>query len=212
MKTSARLISFLFHPILFPTFGTLLILAANPNRYGYFGDKLHIVWLIIVFALTFVFPAVWLLMMKRLEMIESLALSTTNERIIPFIATATFYLWTAWMFKPHNVNMKISPNEMVFYMMLGSCFCIFLALVINIFGKISLHAAAAGNLLGLTFILINSSTYDLRFFLIGAIVLAGIIGTARLILSAHTPREIYWGYFIGFSAQFLAFTFVPKLF
>jgi hypothetical protein len=108
--------------------------------------------------------------------------------------------------------MKIPPNEMVFYMMLGSCFCIFLSLVINIFSKISLHAAAAGNLLGLTIVLINSSTYDLRFFLIAAIVLAGIIGTARLILSAHSHREIFWGYFIGFSAQFMAFTLIPKLF
>ena len=212
MKLTSRLISFLFHPILFPTYGTLLILAANPNRYGYFGEKLHIVWLIIVFALTFIFPAIWLLMMKRLDMIQSLALDTANERIIPFIATATFYLWTAWMFKPHNVNMKIPSNEMLFYMMLGSCFCIFLALVINIFSKISLHAAAAGNLLGLTFILINSSTYDLRFVLVGVILLAGIIGTARLILSAHTSREVFWGYFVGFSAQFIAFTFVPKLF
>lgn len=210
MKIPARIISVLFHPLLFPTYGTLLILATNPNRYGYFGEKLHIVWLIIVFALTFVFPAVWLLMMKRLEMIQSLTLNTTNERIIPFIATATFYLWTAWMFK-RNVHMKIPSNEMIFYMMTGSCFSIFLSLIINIFSKISLHALAAGNLLGLTLLMIRFSIYDLRFVLVVAILLAGIIGTARMILNAHSEKQIFWGYFIGFAAQFIAFTFVPNL-
>ena len=74
--------------------------------FGAFGEKVHGVWLIIVFALTFMFPAVWILMMRGLDMIDSLSLETANERIIPFVSTATFYLWATWMFKP-NVHMKI---------------------------------------------------------------------------------------------------------
>lgn len=199
----------MFHPLLFPTYGTLLILFCNPNRFGYFGDKLHFVWLIIVFALTFVFPAVWLVMMKRLEMIQSLNLNTANERIVPFIATSTFYLWTAWMFKP-NVEMKIPPNELVFYMMLGACFAIFLALFINIFSKISLHAIGTGSLLALLFVLVSLSTYDMRALMIAAVLIAGVVGTARLVLQAHTPREVYVGYLVGFIAQFVSFMVVPK--
>ena len=72
MKAISRVVSYLFHPLLFPTYGALLILVLNPNMFGYFGEKLHFVWLIIVFALTFVFPAVWMLMMKGLGMIDSL--------------------------------------------------------------------------------------------------------------------------------------------
>jgi len=109
------------------------------------------------------------------------------------------------------VHMKIPSNEMIFYMMTGSCFSIFLSLVINIFSKISLHALAAGNLLGLTVLMIRFSIYDLRFVLVVAILLAGVIGTARMILNAHSQKQIFWGYFIGFAAQFIAFTFVPKL-
>ncbi len=211
MKILARIVSYIFHPLLFPTYGLLLLLAANPNRFGPFGEKLHIVWLIIIFALTFLFPAVWLLMMKRLEMIDSLNLETTKERIVPLIATATFYLWTAWMFKS-NVNMKIPTDKLIFYMMLGSCFTIFMALCINIFMKISLHTLGAGNLLGIMLPLIRISTYDLRFVFVALILVAGIIGASRLILKAHSPREIFTGYFIGFTGQFIAFTIVPKFF
>lgn len=211
MKIISRIVSFLFHPLLFPTYATLLIIAVNPNRFGYFGERLHFVWLIIVFALTFVFPSIWMLMMKKLEMIESVHLETARDRIIPFIASSTFYLWAAWMFKP-NVEMKIPPNELVFFMMLGACLSIFSALFINIFSKISLHAIGAGNFIGLTIVLLRMSTYDLRFVLVAVVVLAGIIGAARLILNAHTQREVFMGYAVGFTAQFAAFTLLPKLF
>ena len=211
MKIIARLISFVFHPLLFPTYGLLLLLASNPNRFWPFGEKLHIVWLIIIFMLTFLFPVVWLLMMRKLEIIDSLNLETTKERIVPFIATATFYLWTTWMFKS-NVHLKIPTDKLIFYMMLGSCFTIFLALVINIFMKISLHAMGAGNLLGLILPLIRISTYDLRFVFVALILIAGIIGASRLILKAHSEREVFAGYFIGFTGQFVAFTIIPKFF
>ncbi|MCW5908797.1 MAG: hypothetical protein KIS94_13120 [Chitinophagales bacterium] len=210
MKSIARLFSFLFHPLLFPTYGALLILATNPNLYGYFGEKVHVVWLIIIFALTFVFPVIWLVMMKRLEMIESFHLETAKERIIPFIATATFYLWTAWMFKP-SATMKIPPNQLIFFMMLGACVAVFLGFFINIFTKISLHTIAAGCLLGLVLAIIRFSTYDLRILLVTFIFLAGAIGTARLTLNAHTQREVYLGYFVGFTGQFVAFNIIPHI-
>lgn len=210
MKIPARIISYLFHPLLFPTYGTILIIAANPNMFGYFGERLHIAWLMIVFALTFVFPTMWLLMMKRLEMIETLALETSKDRIIPLIATATFYLWTAWMFKP-NVNMKIPSNQLVFYLMLGCSLSIFMAFFTNIFNKISLHTIGSGSLIGLVLVLIRISTYDLRFVLISILLISGMIGTARLILKKSTQKEVFTGYFIGFTGQFAAFSIFPHL-
>jgi hypothetical protein len=209
MKTLAKIISFIFHPLLFPTYCTMLILLVNPNMFGYFGERVHIAWLIIVFALTFIFPAVWILMMKKLEMIDSLSLENAQDRIIPFIATATFYLWATWMFKP-SVHMKIPSNQLIFYMMLGSCLSIFTAFFINIFTKVSLHTMGAGSLLGLLLTLIRFSTYDLRLVLVAGILLAGIIGAARLLLKSHTEREVFTGYFIGFSGQFIAFGIVSR--
>lgn len=211
MKSLARIISVLMHPLFFPTYGTVLIVALNPHAYGYFGERLHTAWLIIVFALTALFPIIWLGMMKRLEMIESFDLSTSKERIVPFIATSTFYLWATWMFKP-SANMKIPPNEMVFYMMLGATLAVFLAFFINIFSKISLHAIAAGSLFGLLLTQLQHTVYDIRLLLLAAIVLAGLSGTSRLILKAHTPVQVYSGYAVGFVSQFMAFSILPNFF
>lgn len=209
MKAASRIISYLFHPLLFPTCGSALLLAVNPNMFGIFGQRLQIAWLIIVFALTFIFPLVWILMMKRLEMIETLSLDTTRERIIPYIAIATFYLWATWMFKP-NTHMKIPPNELIFLMMLGATLAVFISFFLNIFTKISLHTLGAGSLLGLVLIMIRYSTYDLRWLLVVIILLAGVIGTARLLLKPETNSEVFMGYFIGFSGQFLAFGILAR--
>jgi hypothetical protein len=211
MKTFSGIISYLFHPLLFPTYGTLLVVGLNPNMFGYFGEKLHFVWLMIVFFLTFVFPAVWILMMKGLGMIDSLSMETSKERIVPFVASITFYLWTTWMFKS-NVHMKIPTNQLVFYMMMGACVSISIAFFMNIFTKVSLHTIGAGSILGLLLTIIQFSTYDLRLLFVGIILLSGVIGTARLILKAHTELEVISGYFIGFAGQFLAFNVISRFF
>ncbi len=209
MRALAKAVSVLFHPLLFPLYGSALILAVNPNLYGYFGEKVHFLWLIIVFILTCLFPAIWLVMMKRLEMIDNLQLDTANERIIPFIATATFYLMATWMFKP-SVTMKVPSNLLIFYMMMGGTVAIFVSFFINIFSKISLHAVGGGSLIGLGMLMIRFSTYDLRIVFIALILLAGLIGTARLVLEKHTPLQVFTGYLVGFTGQFVAFSIISR--
>ena len=108
--------------------------------------------------------------------------------------------------------MKIPSNLLIFYMMLGACFAIFIAFIINTFSKVSLHTLAAGSITGLTLVLVRYSTFDLRLMFVGIILLAGAIGTARLTLKAHTDKEVAMGYLAGFSAQFVAFTIAPHFF
>lgn len=108
--------------------------------------------------------------------------------------------------------MKIPPNELVFYMMAGATLSLFVAFIINIFSKLSLHTLAAGNLLALCLVMMRYSTYDLRFLFVAMILLSGIIGVSRLILEAHTEKEVVTGYLAGFFCQFLAFSIVPRIF
>ncbi|HWB63336.1 MAG TPA: hypothetical protein VG603_07500 [Chitinophagales bacterium] len=210
MKFIARLTSVIFHPLLFPTYGTLLLILANPGIYGPFEQKLHVVWLVIIFMLTFVFPAVWVLMMRQLEMISSLKMESTKERIIPLVAVSTFYLWATWMFKP-NLNMRVPTDQLIFLMMAGACISVFITFFLNISTKVSLHTLAAGSLVGLLLIIIRYSPFDLRLILLAFLLVAGLMGTAQLILKGGTQREVFIGYIVGFTGQFIAFTFVSRI-
>lgn len=152
---------------------------------------------------------VWLGMMKGLQMIDNFELENTKDRIIPFVAVITFYLWAAWMFKSTS-TMKIPPNPMLFYMQLGCTISIFVTFFINIFGRISLHTLAAGNFIGLCLLNLNFSTYNLQYVFLVSIIIGGLIGTARMLSRPHSMGEIMLGYLIGFTGQFIAFNIVSK--
>lgn len=86
--------------------------------------------------------------------------------------------------------------------LLGCTFVIFIAEVISIFWRISLHTIGMGGLLGFFFELIlhmHGTSIPLLLFPF-LVVAAGLVGTARLYLQAHTPIQIFVGYIVGFLA------------
>ncbi len=65
--------------------------------------------------------------------------------------------------------------------------------------------AGIGGLLGL---LIASSyliQFDMMPYYIAVILLAGLVGTSRLLLKEHRPSQIYWGFLLGLSTQLILF-------
>lgn len=196
---------------MFPTYGALFLIAVNPHLFGFITGKAAMLWIIVVFILTFIFPTIWLLMMKKLELVNSVKLETANERIIPYIATCSFYLWAFMMFKPGATN-TIFSNSLMSLMLLGAAISGFIGFFSNIFTKISIHSIGAGSMLGLVLAILRYSYYDLRILFVVCIILAGIIGTSRLILNAHDAKQVYLGYLAGFSGQFVAFSIVPLIF
>ena len=203
-KRFASIISVLFHPLLFPTYGVLLIIAANPHLFAVYRPKDQLLWVIIAFVFTFICPIVWLVMMRRLELISDFNFENSKDKIIPFIAVATFYMWMFKLFKPSSMATQYS-NALISLMMLGAAVSIFIGFFINIFRKISIHAIGAGAFVGLTLSLIRVSDYDLRFFFLCVLLSAGLVGTARLVLTESKQNEIWAGYLAGFIGQFFSF-------
>jgi hypothetical protein len=207
----ASFISYLFHPLLFSTYGAAFIVAVNPHLFAEYHMKTRMLWIIITFIFTFLCPLVWIVMMKKLELITDYKLSDPKERIIPYVATATFYMWTYRLFKP-TTEVTAFTNQIISMMMLGAAIAIFVGFFINIFRKISLHAIGVGCMLGLVLVMMQISDYDLKFAFVTVILLGGVVGTARLLLGAHKQSEIWAGYLVGFMGQFFSFTLLPMIF
>jgi hypothetical protein len=154
--------------------------------------------------------------MKALGLIESIEMKDKKERIGPLIITGLFYMWLYVNIR----NNDLIPDAFSFFV-LGSTISVFIALMINSFTKISLHTISAGGFAaGMVMILYNwsngfvdinipflESIYRIsdRLLLIIIILLAGSVGTSRLVLKAHHQDEIYGGYMVGIFAQIIAF-------
>ncbi|TXB61898.1 hypothetical protein [Phaeodactylibacter luteus] len=220
LKSLAQVISFIFHPLLIVTYMLVLILMVNPYLFGVnsVGDQSSKLLILRVFLSTFFIPGFAVAMLRFTGLVKSLELRTRQERIGPYIITGMFYIW---MFRNFMGSSAVPTAFNGF--LLGATIGLFLAFFINIFSKISAHAVGMGGFVGMvviTMLLYSYDTFVIHSTLVGVveismttvlfavIILAGLVGTARLILNAHEPTDLYGGYLVGFAAQFLALRFL----
>ena len=81
-------------------------------------------------------------------------------------------------------------------------------LLSNIYFKISMHAMGMGGVLGLLLIIMLYNTMWMAWPLSIALLITGLVCTSRLIVSDHSPKEIYWGLFFGILCQLAAAVFI----
>ncbi len=215
LRMGAQAISVLAHPLLVPSYALLLLLGTNPYIFGVHSVGGQVRLLMLVCFSTLIIPAFAVMMMRMLGLIGSLELRDRHDRIGPYILTGMFYLWLVVNF----VNNTEIPRLYTSFM-LGASISLFVSFFLNAFTKVSTHAVGMGGLL--TLMLLAMGTWRLDFFtlqlgqmspvylhvnvlLMGMILLAGLVGTARLYLGAHTPSELWPGYLIGIFGQLVAY-------
>jgi hypothetical protein len=200
MKTVASVLSYLFHPLLIPTYATFLYI--NIASYWFMlTDKGIYVVLSVVFLFTFILPVVSVPLYLYFRLINRPEMETSRERIFPMIFTALFYSGAFYM-----LNSLPLPSFFKGFM-LASILIIILVLIITFYWKISAHLAALGGFTGslVSFSLIYQQ--PVIYFLMAAIFISGLVAVARLIKEAHSQAQIYTGWLIGFLVSFLLVMF-----
>ena len=219
LRLLAQLISIIFHPLLIVTYMLVLLMLVNPYLFGVsnIGDQSSKLLILQIFLSTFFIPGVAVAMLRFTGMIRSFQMESKQERIGPYVITGILYLW---MFRNFLDNPSI-PTAFTSFL-LGATIALFFAFFINIFSKISAHAVGVGGLLGMVVITMLLFSYDtftilsprgtmeisMSTVLLITILVAGLVGTARLALQAHEPMDLYGGYLVGFASQFMALRFL----
>ena len=130
---------------------------------------------------------------------QKIKLRTQKERIIPYAAAMVFYFW-AWY-----VSRSLQDNHVLFIDFLFASFLtVVAAWLANIYFKISMHALAIG---GMAFFIIRATFIGdgtNGLFPSLALLIAGLVCSARMVISDHKPAEIYLGILVGILCQVLA--------
>lgn len=206
----ARIFSWIGHPLLVLTYVLLIMLVVNPFAFGAhrIGDERTMILLFYVISTTFLIPALGVSLLRPLGLVRSLQMHDKQERTGPYIITGVFYLW---MFK--NFSEGVAPLIYAKFV-LGATIGLFFAFFANIFFKISEHAAGMGALVAMTLLLAfewpgmsfhaGPFLLSLNALLALSMLLAGIVGMARMSIGAHKAPELWQGYAAGFLAVMLA--------
>lgn len=200
----AKIISFLFHPIFMPVYIMIWLMNAEPLLFLTLDDreKYFILAHIIVFPC--LFPAFATFLLYKLNFIDSFFLRTQKERIIPYIISMIFFFWSYYLFKN-----KPEWPQLFTQLFLGIFICVSLAVVLNNFYKISMHAMGVAGALAFVSVLMFKGLLGSVLTVFIFVLLCGVVCTARLVLQSHRPFEIYAGVVCGMLSQLIAMAFVP---
>lgn len=198
-KTWANLISFIFHPLVLPTFG-ISILLFIPS-YIALSIPLTARRLIIglVFVNTFIAPLLIIFLMKKIGIIKDFSLREKQERIYPTLVSTLFYLFTYYLFRQANLPSALG------YFIAGATFVVLAGFMVSFYWKISFHMLSMG---GFTAYLISISLllgHEMPLLILASILISGLLGSARILLNAHTPAQVYAGYITGAGIMLLLF-------
>ena len=190
--------SIVLHPVFIPVYIVLFLLYVHPTAFAGFspGDKRQ-TFFIILLNLVF-FPLLSVFLLKALGFVGSIKLNTRKDRIIPYIATGIFFFWAYTVFKEQRHYPLLLTSFILGIFLASSA-----ALLANIYIKISMHAIGIGGMLAFMLIVLREGI-QMPWLIAAAVLLTGIVCTARLIISDHSNREIIIGLLVGIITQWAA--------
>lgn len=201
MNLFAKIFSYIFHPLLMPVIG--LFVVFNSNSYINFAipAELKQATLLLIGVSTFIIPSLITLLLLNRGYISSLEMPTSKERILPYGFTIVFYIFTIYMLKQAPIP------QIIFDFMIGAVVSVIFAFLINLKWKISAHMIGIGGLTGALIAMTFLLEANMISYIILAILASGIVATSRLVLNAHTPNQLVYGYFLGIACQVFSIYF-----
>jgi hypothetical protein len=195
----SNVVSILFHPLFVGVMMAAYLLFVHPTYFVGFSERAKWMKLLIVINNNLFFPIVVVGLLRGLGFNKSFLLKTQKERIVPYIASITFFFWSYYVFK----HQPETPRVMV-----GMCRGMFLsaaaALLLNNYFKISMHGIGIGGLMGLVMVSIVDKSQYIGTPILIALLISGLTITARKIVSDHNWFDLIAGCVIGFVFQLIA--------
>lgn len=200
MEKLSRILSTLFSPVLIPTYGIIFIMRFSYISFLDVSTKLGVIGM--TFLLTAILPFAIISILYKLGKISDIGVNQQKDRLIPFIASIICYIsFTIYLY-------TVSAPIWMIAFAVGATIAAIITCIINLWWKISGHCTGMGGLIALSFIITAGGIYApgvnpmLLFSVI--VLLAGTVGSSRLILNRHTLGQVIAGTANGIISMFIA--------
>lgn len=185
----SRLVSALFTPFSIPFLAFLALflfsyLSIMPIQY-------KLIVLGIVYCFTIMMPVLTIFIFRKINGFSAQELSERKKRYTPFFLTIISYVFCLVMMNRLNIPWYMSGIILAALIMMVIC------VIVNLKWKLSEHMAGAGAVIGGLVAFSALFGYNPVWWLCGFILVAGLLGTARIILGHHTLGEVLGGFAVG---------------
>ena len=199
MKFLAHFFSWVFLPLLMPSYGILISLfvpaySTNIEMTSLYFAPIESKWALftIFFLFSVVAPGVSFILLHRFKVISTIDIERQGERSLPLVIMLVYSL-VLFFLLVYKAGAGTLPRY--FYALpLSGVAVTSIFLLINRWIKISLHGAGAGILLGFLIIFTRAQDALSIWWVLSALLAAGLTMAARLYLQKHTSLEVYTGF------------------
>lgn len=203
MKRAAHWLSIALHPLFMPVCTVVLVLHLDPHLRFFVRPEHRAVLTGMVALLTVAFPLFSTLLLVRAGVVSGITLPHRQERAIPYAMTLFYYALTWYLLRRSPFTETLEP------LFLGAFVALFITALVTLRWKISAHMVGIGGLVGALAGLARAHGAIHLGPLAMVILLAGALGTARLLASDHTQGQVFAGALLGFLCVFGAVAMVP---
>ena len=186
---TARVMSMVFTPFYLPLVGLIALftfsyMAMMPWRY-----KLLILALVYVF--TILLPTVLIHVYRRYQGWTLIDLGVKERRMVPYILSILCYFSCYYL-----MNVLHFPHFMSRILMAALLIQVICALI-TVWWKISTHTAAMGGVAGGLMAFAFIFDFNPVWWLSLVFIIAGLLGTSRIILRQHSLLQVCAGFGVG---------------
>lgn len=192
---TARVISMIFTPFSIPFMAFLILFVFSYLRIMPLQYKLIVLG--VVYCFTILMPTLTIFLFRKINGFTPEDLTERKRRYVPFILTITSYVFCLIMM--HRLNIPWYMTGIIFASLIVMIICV----IVNLKWKLSEHMAGAGAIIGGLVAFSALFGYNPVWWLCLFILIAGVLGTARIILQHHTLGEVLVGFAVGLICSLL---------
>lgn len=192
---TAKVISAIFTPFSIPFLAFLFLFIFSYLRIMPLQYKLIVLG--VVYCFTILMPTLTIFIFRKINGFSPEDLAERKKRYVPFILTITSYVFCLLMM--HRLNIPWYMTGIILAALVMMVICV----IVNLKWKLSEHMAGAGAVVGGLVAFSALFGYNPVWWLCVFILVAGILGTARIILQHHTPGEVMGGFIVGLICSLL---------
>ena len=192
---TARVISAIFTPFSIPFLAFLILFLFSYLRIMPIQYKLIVLG--VVYCFTILMPTLTIFLFRKINGFSPEDLGERKRRFMPFLLTITSYVFCLVMM--HRLNIPWYMTGIILAALIMMVICI----VVNLKWKLSEHMAGIGAIVGGLVSFSALFGYNPVWWLCLFILIAGVLGTARIILQHHTLGEVLVGFAVGLICSLL---------
>ena len=151
----------------------------------------------IVYCFTILTPTITIFLFRKINGFARQELSERKKRYVPILLTIISYVFCLLMMRKLNIPWYMTG--IIFVSLVISIICI----LVNLKWKLSEHMAGMGGIIGGLVSFSALFSYNPVVWLCLFILIAGILGSARIVLGHHTLGEVLSGFVVGLVCSFL---------